>query len=141
MALTQSGMLKQERWKQHLFPLSAGETAWKGGMACLDTSSGEVVPGQASTTLIPIGVFAQDKDNSAGGSAIPVNVDLFYEITVTWWVNDTGTAVVSSDVGGNCYILDDNTVTGDNSGASIAGRVWLVDTVKGVAVEALHGTP
>jgi hypothetical protein len=133
-------MTKEERWKKHLFPLSAGETAERGKMACLDTSTGECVAGQASTTLIHIGSFAEDVDNSAGGSAVPVNVDLDRELVVRYWDNDTGSAVAASDVGSDCYILDDSTVTMTSAGHSKAGRVWAVDTVRGVAVEAFSGS-
>ena len=132
-------MVREERWTRHRFPLSGGELAEKGGMACIDTSSGEVVAGQASTTLIFIGRFAETVDNSAGGSAVPCDVNLMRELVITRFVNDSGTAVASSDVGADCYILDDRTVTMATSGNSKCGRVWEVDPLKGVAVELRHG--
>jgi hypothetical protein len=39
-----------------------------------------------------------------------------------------------------CYILDDQTVSSDGSSRSVAGRIWAVDSVKGVAVQRTSGT-
>lgn len=63
-------------------------------------------------------------------------VNLDREVVARWYDNDTGTAVVAANVGSDCYILDDHTVTGSSTGNSVAGRVWQVDSVKGVLVEA-----
>ena len=127
-------MSRQERWDYHLMPLSAGEVADKGALACIDTSTGEVVAGQASTTLLPIGWFDESVDNSAGMDTVDVNVKFFVELTVAFWANSGGSAVASSDVGSSCYIEDDRTVSMSSSGNSVAGMVILVDTRKGVGV-------
>lgn len=135
-ALTRARMTVEERWKRHLFPLTAAKTAWKGGVACIDTATGFVVPGAASLTLIRIGMFAEDVDNSAGVTTTPVNVDLDQEIVVRWLDNDTGgTPVVATDVGNQAFILDDHTVTKASAGNSPAGMIWAVDSNKGVAVQ------
>ena len=107
------------------------EQVYKGGTACLDTSTGLVAKAFASTTLIPIGTFADDQNTPAGGS---VTVKLFKELRGIWRAND-GT-VVAGTVGSLCYLLDDQTVS--NSDAtntlSVAGRVLKIDTVRGVLV-------
>lgn len=127
---------KTERWTYHLFPLTVDEVAESGEMACIDTSSGEVVAGQTSTTLLPIGAFAESVDNTGGSDTLPVNVELDHEIHIRWWANDPGAgAVAATDVGSDCYILDSKSVTMTSTGASKAGRVWAVDSRKGVAVE------
>lgn len=130
-------------WTDRKLPLNGGSKAWSGGLACLDTSDGMVKPAAAATTLIPIGVFAEDVDNSAGSDGDKtVNVEFFVPVRGTWWNNDTGTAVVATDLGKDCYLLDDQTVTGDSTGHSKAGRVWGVavkDGVNCVAVEHSRG--
>lgn len=110
------------------------EQVYKGGLACLDTSTGLVAKGFVSTTLLPIGLFHED---SAAASPKTVLVDLFREIQAAWFVND-GT-VVAADIGGLAYITDDQTVSNTDAvnTKSTLGRVWAIDTVKGVLVEPM----
>jgi hypothetical protein len=111
------------------------EQVWKGGTACLDASTGLVAKAFASTTLIPIGTFADDQNTSAGGT---VTVKLFKELRCIWRVND-GT-VVAGTIGNLCYLVDDQTVA--NSDAtntlSVAGRVLKIDSIRGVLVAPLE---
>ena len=115
------------------FVLKNAEVAFKGNMACIDTSIGEVVPGATSTTLVPIGVFTE---NLTGDGTALVNVSLFNNLWAYWFTNDTGTPVVAGDIGSSCYIKDATTVTGDNTGTSVAGLVVRLDTLKGVLVSS-----
>lgn len=125
-----------EAWKYHLFTLAVGNKAWKGGMACIDQSTGLCEPGHVEADLFRIGKFAETVDATA--VAKQVNVDLEREIWVEWWANDTATPVTAAMLTKVCYILDDQTVTADATGASIAGRIWAVDPVRGVAVQRLE---
>ena|SRR5688572_5638644 len=114
------------------------EAVFGGGLACFDTSTGLVAKGFASTTLIPIGTFDED---SAAASPKTVIVNLFRELHAIWMVNaGGGDAVVAANIGGLAYIRDDNTVgvDDDTNTLSVMGRVWKLDTVKGVLVEPLH---
>lgn len=107
--------------------------AEKGQMACVDTASGEVTIGDTSTTLVPIGYFDEDL---TGDGTLTVQVRLFQEVWVHWFDNDTaGTPVVAADLIQDCYVLDGATVTGDATGASVAGRVWALSAIDGVGVE------
>ena len=118
-------------------PLKASTSVFQGGMACADTSDGSVTKGAASTTLTRIGTFAQTLDNSASTATTQVMVQLEKEIVGTWFDNATGAnAVVAANLFSDCYILDDHTVTMATSGNSKAGRVWEIDSVKGVLVES-----
>jgi hypothetical protein len=112
------------------------EAVFQGGLACIDTSTGLVAKGFVSTTLVPIGKFVED---SAAAANKVVLVELFREIEAMWFVNDGGAAVVAADIGGLAYILDDQTVsnTDATNTKSVAGRVWAIDTVKGVLVEPI----
>ena len=47
-----------------------------------------------------------------------------------------GDAVTATDIGRDCYVVDDQTVGITPTGArSLAGRIWASDSVKGVLVE------
>ncbi len=128
--------VNEETWKYHLFSLAAHKTAWQGARACIDTSTGYCVPAVAgSSTLVPIGVFAESVDNAAGASAVDVNVNLDKEIVLRWFNNDDGGgAIASTDLLKTCYLKDDQTVTISSASNSAAGQIWAVDTSDGVAV-------
>lgn len=107
--------------------------AEKGQMALIDTTSGEVTEGSTSVNLIPIGNFTE---NLLGDGSLEVIVDLFKEVTLHWFDNDGGgTPVVAADLLQDCFVLDSATVSGDNTGRSVAGRTWALNTIDGVGVE------
>lgn len=121
-------------------PLAAGFKAWTNGVACKDTANpGAVYPSRSgSTTLVPIGLFQQDVDNSAGSASVPVATRLNREVKLTWLENDTGSdaITVASHLLSNQYLLDDHTVTAASAGNSHSGTIWVVDAQTGqVGVE------
>jgi len=134
-ALIQERMSLIERWTHHLFTLASGNKAYKGGLACMDLSTSKVEPGHVESDLVWIGKFDETVDASLADKE--VNVDLGTEIEVVWWANDTVSPVLSTNLLSTCYILDDQTVSADGTSRSVAGRVWAVDAVKGVAVQKL----
>ncbi len=136
-ALSASRMISQERWTRRRFTLSSGEVAYKGGIAAIDLSTGEVVVGFADPGLFVVGLFAEDKDASAAAST--VDVDLGKEIVISWCVN--GSSITAADIGSLCYVDDDQTVHTTSTGRSVAGRIWAVETTRGVAVERLQAVP
>lgn len=119
--------------------LKDSKTAFEGGLACLDLNDdGVAVPGVTDTGLLPVGLFIDIPDNdgiTGDDDDVEVKIRLFKEVIAFWFANDTGTAVTDADVGGSCWIKDDQTVSGDSTGRSAAGRVWAVDATKGVLVE------
>jgi hypothetical protein len=126
-----------ERWTHHLFPLTTGQHVYKGGRAAIDLTTGKVVKVTSAPNLLVIGSFDREVDATAGETE--VNVNLGIEIEVEWLNNDPDAPVMPGDVGDVCYALDDQSVTMDDDGRSIAGRVWLVDPTMGVAVQKLDG--
>lgn len=120
------------------------EQVFRGGIACFDTSTGLVAKAFASTTLHPIGLFDPVRPGTDGSVTTPsggtVHVKLFREVSAFWFSNATaGDAVVASNVGGLCYLLDDQTVQNNDATntLSVAGRVWAIDSIKGVLVEPI----
>ena len=122
-----------EAWTYNQFVLTNAVQAEQGKMACLDTSTGKVTKGAVSTTLVPIGWFAEDL---LGDGTKKVNVRLFQELELGWWDNGGPTPAVATDVGNECYIHDDVTVTMTSTGRSKAGRILAIDSTKGVLVQA-----
>lgn len=133
-ALANKRMLKPHTVKLLSLTLKSGEVAYQGGRACLDTSDGKCYPAQSGTTLVPVGFFEENKDASAGDAAVKVRLD--EEVQAYWMANDGGSPVGSANVGSECYLLDDQTVTASSSGNSKAGTVLMVDATKGVLVAA-----
>lgn len=124
-------MRRREAWSYYEGVLTSAEVVEKGHIACIDLDTGTLVKSKEDANLLPIGYFEQDL---TGDGTKTVRVQLFREIWVDRFANDTGTAVVAADVGSVCYLLDSETVTGDATGHSIAGRVWGVSSA-GVLVE------
>jgi hypothetical protein len=140
-ALAQNKGQKERNIKRLSLPLAAGVHAYQGGIACVNLATGQAVQGQASPNLIRVGIFAEEIDNSLGVTTLLVSVELDYEIVAKWLVNDTVNPVTSAMLLQDCYILDDQTVTANPNGRSVAGRVWGVDASLGVCVQNLFGTP
>lgn len=112
------------------------EQVYQGGRAFLDTSTGLVAKGFASTTLVPLGVYTESQ-NTASGQTVHVTLDR--EVIARWYANSTaGDAITSADLLKDVYVVDDQTVakTSNSNTRSVAGRVWAVDSVRGVLVES-----
>lgn len=116
--------------------LKNGEVAHEGGLACIDTADGALVAGDVATGIVPIGIFIDLPDAGLTGDGTKtVRVRLFKEVLAWWFLNDAGTPVTDAKFAAAVHILDDQTVSGNATGKSIAGRCWGVDSVKGVLVE------
>ena len=117
--------------------LAASTAVYQGGMAVGNTADGTVTKGVAGTTTFQrIGLFAESLDNSASTATTTVMVRLDCEVHCQWFDNATGAnKVLAANCFSTCYILDDHTVTLASSSNSKAGRVWGVDSTKGVLVE------
>ena len=114
-------------------PLATNQTAWQGGRAAIDTSTGTVKAcASGNTNLVPIGDFTESLTTTSAAGTIGVALD--HEIVCRWWDNVTGGNAVTT-LFTTCYMLDDHTVTNSASGNAAAGRVWALDATKGVLVE------
>jgi hypothetical protein len=131
-------MVREDTLKTLALPLAASQKVFQGGIACADTSTNTVKKGASgNSNLKKIGEFAENADNSSGTGSLNVLVNLDHEIVVRWYDNATGgNAITISNFFADVYVLDDHTVTTSSGSNSKAGRVWAVDTIKGVAVQA-----
>jgi len=114
--------------KKATFPLAAGVKAWQNGMACVDSANvGAVYPATVSTTLLAIGKFLDSVDNSAGGTTVPIGVELTRERLVEYWDSVTGAgAITISNLFQDVYIASDHELTTVSTGASKYGKVWTI---------------
>jgi hypothetical protein len=126
-------MTRREAWAYFEGTLANAEVAEKGHVACIDTTSGEIVASQEATGLRPIGYF---EENKTGTGSNAVRVKLFREVWVDRLANAGTNPVTASDVGSVCYLVDSETVSISHATntRSAAGIVWAV-TSAGVLVE------
>lgn len=135
-ALANKRQIRLKKFSTIEMAATASVTYYQGALLCLDTSTGLIVQGKASTTLIPVGLCAESTTLGASGGNVPVN--LFREIVGAYFVNSGSDAI--STVGGLAYIVDDQTVgnTDQTNTLSVLGRVWVVSATKGVLVEPVQ---
>ena len=103
--------------------VGASETIYQGALVVKD-AAGFVAAGTSATGLVAMGVAQAAADNSSGSDG-DINVKVRSGIFL--FVNDGVTPVAVTDEGRDVYILDDQTVTGDATGRSIAGKCLSFD--------------
>lgn len=115
---------------ERAFPVAANKSCFLGCIAVL--ASGRLQPMAAATGLKAVGVFKETSINAAQDTLVKTERHGWYRFN-----NSTsGDLIALTDVGANCYGVDDNTVAKtDGSGTrSIAGVIRDVDAA-GVWVE------
>ena len=126
--------LSQRPLFRYAFPLATGQKAWKGGTACGDTATHTCKKGATgNTNLLVLGTFNETIDNTAGGAAVPVEVNFIREVRAVWRAND-GTITKAANLFGPAYVLDDQTVTANAANNSKFGTILDVDASLGVLV-------
>ena len=120
-------MTRREAWSYVERVLANLAVAEKGHLACIELSTGEIVPGAADTTLRPIGFF---EENLVGDGVKTVRVRLFREVWLDRLANSAGDPVADANFGDLCYVEDSSTVAATNGGGTLsaAGRVWGATT-------------
>jgi len=113
------------------FPMKAATTIYAGALVVND--AGYAAPGRTATTLRALGRAEKNVANpgAAGAERVPIRRGIFC------FANSTaGDLIALTEVGANCYIVDDQTVAKTDGGTtrSIAGVVRDVDAA-GVWVE------
>jgi hypothetical protein len=122
--------------KKVTYPLAIGATAWSGGIACIDTAAAGALKAGASgsATLIRIGLFINSVNNSAGGAAVPVEVDLDEEITIDWFdAAGAGTPTIAN-LFQIMYLASDHEVTTTSTSNSKAGIMWALGGTFGIGL-------
>lgn len=101
------------------------KTAYAGGLAAVDTT-GKALPAADAAGLKVLGRF---EHSAAAGEKVVIKRGIFL------FDNNSGDPVVAADIGGYCYVTDDEKVQHNaNSNAVVAGLVRGV-TADGVYVD------
>ena len=115
------------------FPVAEDAVIYEGTLVAIN-ADGYAVPASADSTLTVVGVAATSYGtvDNTGGADGDLTVNVFQG--VFWLAN--GNSLTLANVGDTVYVVDDQTVSGSSSGGArpIAGSVYKVDSVKGVAV-------
>jgi hypothetical protein len=91
----------------------------------------------AGASFVAVGYFREDVDNTGGANGAKLaEIEYFRDRKVILVENDEDTAVLAADREQVCYLLDDQTATGDPTGASEGGVTYDV-TSEGVWLEVL----
>ncbi|MEM1284942.1 MAG: hypothetical protein AAGH43_06110 [Pseudomonadota bacterium] len=121
MALTKSKKIVSAEGVSRALDMKGSTTAHRGGMAVLD-ANGFAAPATAATNLTAVGVFDESvvNDGADGAAKALIKRGTFL------MKNDGASAVTRADVGQDCFIVDDETVSSDGTGTSRAGTVFDV---------------
>lgn len=110
-------------------PVAASAVVWQGGIVAWSGSgaNAKLVAASADNTLRVAGVAVSTGDNRVAG---PSAVYAEYETGVFLMNNDSGTPLTIGDIGADCYVVDDNTVSKSSSSNARpkAGVVFDVDS-------------
>lgn len=120
--LTAPRKIKQLASEAIPYGVAANVKIYQGAMVVLDAGFAE--PGKSAANLASVGIAFTGVDNT-GGADGDQKVDCRRG---TWQLdNDAGTPVTIADIGEDCFVLDDHTVSGDGTGRSVAGEIINVD--------------
>lgn len=104
-------------------PAAAAKLFYGGAIVARD-AAGNATPGATATDILGMGRCKEQVDNSAGLAG-----DLRVEIEkgIFHFANSATDPVVVADIGSNCYIVDDQTVSHTDTNQSVAGIVFDLD--------------
>lgn len=123
MALTANRKTPESFEKPRNYPVAASTYIYRGALVALD-SSGNLVPGSATTGLVAVGTAWQEVDNSAGiagAERCDVKPGIF------GFKNKSGDALTAAEVGDVCYISTDEEVCKTSTSKSVAGVVEFIE--------------
>lgn len=104
------------------YGVAAGAIVYQGGMVALD--GGFAAPGAEGENLACVGVAFATVDNSDGADG---DREADCRAGIYHFDNDATSPVTIADVGADCFMVDDHTVSKDGTGRSVAGKIKKVD--------------
>lgn len=112
-------------------PMAANAVIWAGAIVCVKTD-GYATKGAATASLVTLGIANETRNNTGGADgalSVPVRRG-------PWWCVNSD-AIDRTNIGGYCYVVDDQTVakSSSNDTRPIAGIVRGVDATLGVLVD------
>jgi hypothetical protein len=104
------------------YGVAAGAIVYQGGMVALD--GGFATPGAEGEGLAAVGVAFATVDNADGADG---DKEVDCRFGIYHFDNDATAPVTIADVGADCFMVDDHTVSSDGTGRSVAGEIKKVD--------------
>lgn len=111
----------------HTYDVKSATKIWSGALTVLN--AGYAQGGATAVGLVAVGRAEKAVDNSAGANG---DQQVTVQSGVFRWNNSTSTDLITrTEIGSDCYIVDDNTVakTSASSTRSVAGKVVDVDAL------------
>ncbi len=111
-------------------PAAASKKFYAGSLVAVD-ASGNATPGATATDILGVGRCREQVDNSSGAAGavtVPIEKGIFR------FANSATDPVTRADIGKDCYIVDDATVSHTDTNQSVAGKVFDVES-QGVWVD------
>lgn len=106
-------------------PVAAGQVIFAGALVCRN-AAGDLVKGAVATGLVGVGRAEARADNTGGAAG---EIELHYRVGIFSYENAAGAdALGKADVGGLCYVLDDQTVAKTNGGGT-RSKAGFVDAI------------
>jgi hypothetical protein len=125
-ALTADRNTPEKNGELIVLPAAAAKKFYVGALAALD-AAGRATPGATATTIKGLGRVEKFADNSAGSAGA---IDVTIRRGIFRFANSAaGDAIAATEIGSDCFIVDDQTVakTNGTNTRSVAGRVMDVD--------------
>lgn len=107
---------------EHSWKVKGATTIYKGSLVALN--AGYAAPGAVATGRIAVGRALETVVNAGADGAVNVKV----EMGIFKWANDGTNPVVAASVGGIAYMFDDQTVSVNSTGTSVAGKIIQLDS-------------
>jgi len=123
MALTEDRNTQRRSGDVVALPAAAAKKFFAGALVARD-ASGNATPGATAADILGVGRCKAFVDNSAGlagAATVEIEKGIFH------FKNSASDPVVAADIGNNCYIVDDETVSHTDTNQSVAGVVFDVD--------------
>lgn len=106
-------------------PAAASKKFYAGAIVARD-AAGNATPGATATDILGVGRCREQVDNSSGAAGavrVPIEKGVFR------FANSAADPVTRADIGADCYIVDDYTVSHTDTNQSVAGKVFDVDAL------------
>lgn len=104
-------------------PAAAAKKFFAGALVARD-AAGNATPGATATDLLGVGrckTFVDNTNGAAGAVEVEIEKGTFR------YANSATDPVTKADIGNDCYIVDDQTVSHTDTNQSVAGKVQDVD--------------
>ena len=125
-ALTEDRNTKRREGEHFSDPVAATKKIYAGSIVVL-SATGYAQPGTTALNLVARGIAQEQVDNSAGGDG-DLNVESRAGEDAYLVANDG--SIDRTDIGSDCYIVDDQTVAKTDGGGtrSLCGKIVDVDS-------------